>query len=78
MLDCLIGKSCLVYLDEIIIYGKTFEETLAILKLVMARQKRMRSIFGIWKLLQAAHQKLLCNNSHSTVITKEFSPLQVG
>ncbi len=31
----LIGKSCLVYLDDVIIYGKTFKETLANLKLVM-------------------------------------------
>ncbi len=37
VLDCLISKRCLVYLDDIIIYGKTFKETLANLKLVMAR-----------------------------------------
>ncbi len=36
VLDGLIGKKCLVYLDDVIIYGKTFEETLANLKLVMA------------------------------------------
>ncbi len=34
--DGLIGKSCLVYLDDVIIYGKTFKETLANLRLVMA------------------------------------------
>ncbi len=31
-----ICKSCLVYLDDVIIYDKTFEETLANLKLLMA------------------------------------------
>ncbi len=36
VLDGLIAKNCLVYLDDVIIYGKTFEETLADLKLVMA------------------------------------------
>ncbi len=36
VLDGLIGKGCLVYLDNVIIYGKTFKETLANLKLVMA------------------------------------------
>ncbi len=37
VLDRLIGKRCLVYLDNVIIYGKTLEETLANLKLVMSR-----------------------------------------
>ncbi len=37
VLEGLIGKRCLVYLDDVIIYGKTFEETLANLKLVMAK-----------------------------------------
>ncbi len=32
VLDGLIGKKCLVYLDDVIIYGKTFEETLANLR----------------------------------------------
>ncbi len=36
VLDGLISKRCLVYLDDVIIYGKTFEETLPNLKLVMA------------------------------------------
>ncbi len=36
VLDGLIGKKCLVYLDDVIIFGKMFEETLANLKLVMA------------------------------------------
>ncbi len=36
VLDGFIGKSCLVYLDDVIIYDKTFEETLANLRLVMA------------------------------------------
>ncbi len=35
ILDGLIGKSCLVYLDGVIVYGKSFEETLANFKLVM-------------------------------------------
>ncbi len=37
VLDGLIGKRCLLYLDDVIIYGSTFEETLANLKLVMGR-----------------------------------------
>ncbi len=36
VLDCCIGKRCLVYLDNVIIYGKTFQETLANQKMVMA------------------------------------------
>ncbi len=36
VLDSLIGKKCLVYLDDVIIYGSTFEETLVNLKLVMS------------------------------------------
>ncbi len=36
VLDSLISKSCLVYLDDVIIYSKMFKETLANLKLVMA------------------------------------------
>ncbi len=36
ILDSLIGKRCLVYLDNVIIYGSMFKETLANLKLVMA------------------------------------------
>ncbi len=35
VLDGLIGKNCLVYLDDVIIFGSSFEETMAILKLVM-------------------------------------------
>ncbi len=35
VLDCHISKRCLVYLEDVIIYGKTFKETLAILKLVI-------------------------------------------
>ncbi len=37
VLDGLIGKRCLVYLDDVIVYGKTFKETLANHKLVMAK-----------------------------------------
>ncbi len=36
VLDGLIGKKCLVYLDDVIIYGKTVKEELANLRLVMA------------------------------------------
>ncbi len=36
VLDGLIGKKCLVYLDDVIIYGSTFEETLTTLKPMMA------------------------------------------
>ncbi len=35
VLDSLIGKNCLVYLDNVIIFGSSFKETLANLKLVM-------------------------------------------
>ncbi len=35
VLDGLIGKNCLVYLDNIIIFGSSFEETLTNLKLMM-------------------------------------------
>ncbi len=37
VLEDLICKRCLVYLDNVIIYGSTFKETLANLKLVIAR-----------------------------------------
>ncbi len=37
VLDGLIGKNCLVYLDDVIIFGSSFEETLTNLKLVMGR-----------------------------------------
>ncbi len=37
VLDGLIGKNCLVYLDNVIIFGSLFEETLTNLKLVMGR-----------------------------------------
>ncbi len=37
VLDGLIGKNCLVYLDDIIIFGSSFEETFANLKLLMGR-----------------------------------------
>ncbi len=37
VLNGLICKNCLVYLDDIIIFGSSFEETLANLKLVMGR-----------------------------------------
>ncbi len=36
VLDGLIGNKCLVNLDDVIIFGSSFEETLANLKLVMA------------------------------------------
>ncbi len=36
VLDGLISKRCLVYLDDFIIDGKTFKETLSNLKLVVA------------------------------------------
>ncbi len=37
VLDGLNGKNCLVYLDDVIIFGSLFEDTLANLKLVMGR-----------------------------------------
>ncbi len=37
VLDGLISKNCLVYLDDVIIFVSSFEETLANLKLVMGR-----------------------------------------
>ncbi len=36
VIDGLIGKKCIVFLDNVIIYCSTFEETLANLKLVMS------------------------------------------
>ncbi len=39
VLDCLICKIFVEYLDDIIIYGKRFKETLANLKLVKAHQR---------------------------------------
>ncbi len=36
VLDSLINKRCLVYMEDVIIYGTKFKETLANLKLVMA------------------------------------------
>ncbi len=37
VLDVLIGKNCLMYFDDVIIFGSSFKETLANLKLVMGR-----------------------------------------
>ncbi len=37
VLDGLIGKNCLVYLDDVITFGSSFEDTLTNLKLVMGR-----------------------------------------
>ncbi len=37
VLDVLIGKECLIYLDNVINFGSSFEEALANLRLVMAR-----------------------------------------
>ncbi len=39
MLDSLIGKSCLVYWESVIIDGKMFQETLVNLKLVMGHPR---------------------------------------
>ncbi len=44
VLDDLIGKSCLVYLDDVILYGKKFEETLANLKKGDGMTARTQSI----------------------------------
>ncbi len=33
---------------------------------------------GTWKLLQAVHQELLCNNSPSARIVEKVGPFQVG
>ncbi len=41
VLGGLTGKKCLVYLDNVIIYGKTFEETLANLRLVMVHLQKL-------------------------------------
>ncbi len=123
VLDGLIRKKCQVYLDDVIIFGSSFEETLTNLKLVMVhlrdhnllckgqkyelfetsiaflgrrncyrsskgrenmqqfpteRQVRHKKHIGTWKLLQAIHQELLCNNSPSTGIVQEVCTLQVG
>ncbi len=45
VLDGLIRKRCLVYLENIIIYGKIFKETFANLKLVMAHL-RVHNLLG--------------------------------
>ncbi len=44
VLDGLIGKNCLVYLDDIIIFGKTFKETLSKLETGDATSQRTQSI----------------------------------
>ncbi len=49
VLDNLIGNRCLVYLDEVIIYSKTFEETLANLKLVIAHPREHNLLAKAWK-----------------------------
>ncbi len=48
VLTGLIGKSCLVYLDDVI-YGKTFKDTLANLKLVMAHLREHHLLAKAWK-----------------------------
>ncbi len=49
VLDGLIGKKCLVYLDDIIIFGSSFVETLENLKLVMARLREHNLLAKAWK-----------------------------
>ncbi len=49
VLDGLIGKSCVVYLYDVIIYGKTFEETLGNLKLVMGHLREHKLLAKAWK-----------------------------
>ncbi len=44
VLDGLISKRCLVYLDNVIISGSMFEETLANLKLVMAHLREHENV----------------------------------
>ncbi len=66
VLDSLIGKRCLVYLDYVIIYCKTFIETLANLKLVMSH---------LCEHNQAVHQEILCNNNPSARIVEKVCPL---
>ncbi len=44
VLDGLISKRCLVYLDNVIISGSMFEETLANLKLVMAQLRKHENV----------------------------------
>ncbi len=54
VLDGLIGKKCLVHLDNVIIYGSTFEETLANLKLVMShlREHKLLCKARKWQLFE--------------------------
>ncbi len=42
------------------------------------RQRGDKEYIGTWKLLQAVHQELLCNNSHSARIVEKVCPLQAG
>ena len=37
MLNALVGQSCLVYLDDVIVYGKTLQECLERLETVLQR-----------------------------------------
>ena len=39
VLKGLIGKACMVYLDDVIVFGKTFEETVANLRLILERMR---------------------------------------
>ncbi len=128
VLDGLTCKRCTVYLDDVIIFGSSFKETLANLKLVMSclcehnllckarkcglfetsiaflghvvseeghcyrssegrenmqlistnGQRGYKKHIATWKLLQAVHQELQCNNSPSAGTLEEICPFQVG
>ncbi len=49
VLNGLISKRCLVYLDDVIIYGKMFKGTLANLTLVMAHLHEHNLLAKAWK-----------------------------
>ncbi len=47
-------------------------------KICNQRQGRDKKYIGTWKLLQALHKELLCDNNSSAETALEICPLHVG